>query len=70
MGADDSANAVAVHLETAGILKSLQGRAPIDVAVRFVSFALEEPPVFNTRHMGKGVHTARFMESGEKIDGE
>jgi Zn-dependent M28 family amino/carboxypeptidase len=69
VGADDNASAVAVQLETARALAALKGREKLDVAVKFVSFALEEPPVYGTRHMGSRVYVAEARKANEQIDG-
>jgi hypothetical protein len=69
VGADDNASAVAVQLETARYLNALKEREELDLAVKFVSFALEEPPVFGTRHMGSRVYARRARDEDEKIDG-
>ncbi|MBU2498587.1 MAG: M28 family peptidase [Proteobacteria bacterium] len=70
VGADDNASAVAVQLETARHLKrALEGHEQLDLAVKLVSFALEEPPVFGTRFMGSEVYARRAKEEKEKIDG-
>ena len=53
VGADDNAASIAVQLETARYLKNMTGRVKSDVFVKFVSFALEEPPAFTTRLYGK-----------------
>ncbi|MBW1779740.1 MAG: M28 family peptidase [Deltaproteobacteria bacterium] len=69
VGADDNASAVAVQLETARHLISLKDRANLDLAVRLLSFALEEPPVFDTPAMGSRVYARKARDSGEQIDG-
>jgi len=69
VGADDNASAVAVQLETARELVALKGREKLDVAVKFVSFALEEPPVYGTRHMGSRVYAMKAKKQNEQIDG-
>jgi Zn-dependent M28 family amino/carboxypeptidase len=69
VGADDNASAVAVQLETARHLRELKDREPLDLAVRFVSFALEEPPVYGTRHMGSRVYATEAKKTNERIDG-
>jgi hypothetical protein len=69
VGADDNASAIAVQLETARQLNALKGQAELDLAIKFVSFALEEPPVFGTRYMGSRVHARRAESEKEKIDG-
>ncbi len=69
VGADDNASAVAVQLETARQLKALLGKAQLDLAVKFVSFALEEPPVYHTPYMGSRVYARKARKENEKIDG-
>jgi len=69
VGADDNASAVAVQLETARSLKALESMEDLDLAIKFVSFALEEPPVFNTPYMGSKVYARKARKEREKIDG-
>jgi len=69
VGADDNASAVAVQLETARQLKALVDREELDLAVKFVSFALEEPPVYNTPYMGSRVYAHKARSENENIDG-
>ena len=69
VGADDNASAVAVQLETARQLAALTGAEKLDLAVKFVSFALEEPPAYGTRHMGSRVYAKMARTQKEKIDG-
>ena len=69
VGADDNASAIAVQLETARGLKALSNREDLDLAVTFVSFALEEPPVYGTRYMGSRVYAEKARNEQEKIDG-
>ena len=69
VGADDNGSAVAVQLETARELNQLKGRRDLDLAVKFVSFALEEPPVYGTRHMGSRVYALKARKEKEQIDG-
>jgi len=69
VGADDNASAIAVQLETARNLKVLFDQEEIDLAVKFVSFALEEPPAFGTRYMGSRVYAKKARKEQEKIDG-
>jgi Zn-dependent M28 family amino/carboxypeptidase len=69
VGADDNASAVAVQLETARFLKSLEGEVKTGVAVKFVSFALEEHPAFWTPCRGSRVHARRAKRAREQIDG-
>jgi hypothetical protein len=69
VGADDNASAIAVQLETARHLKELAGDEGLDFAVKFVSFALEEPPVYGTGYMGSRVYAKIAREEKEQIDG-
>ena len=69
VGADDNASAVAVQLETARYLKELFGREKLDLNVKLVSFALEEPPAYRTRFMGSRVYAKKAHREKEKIDG-
>jgi Zn-dependent M28 family amino/carboxypeptidase len=69
VGADDNASAVAVQLETARQLKALVGKETLDLSVKFVFFALEEPPVYGTRYMGSRVYAKKARSENEKIDG-
>jgi len=69
VGADDNASAVAVQLETARYLKELLARKKLDLNVKLVSFALEEPPAYRTRFMGSRVYAKKASGKNEKIDG-
>ena len=69
VGADDNASAVAVQLEIARNLKEMSGDGNLDMAVKFVFFALEEPPVYGTRYMGSRVYAAKARKEKELIDG-
>ena len=69
VGADDNASAIAVQLETARHLAALMGNAKLDLTVKFVSFALEEPPAYNTRHMGSRMYAKKVRKDKEQIDG-
>lgn len=69
VGADDNGSAVAVQLETARILNKLRLTEDLNIAVKFVSFALEEPPAFLTRYRGSRVHARKAKHAGEQIDG-
>ena len=69
VGADDNASAVAVQLETARHLMMLKDHHELNLAVKFVSFPLEEPPTFGTRHMGSSVYAHNAWKSKEQIDG-
>ncbi len=64
-GADDNASAVAVLLETARILREETPRQRI----RWVAFALEEPPFFGTPQMGSWVHARKCREQEEPLTG-
>jgi hypothetical protein len=68
VGADDNASAVAVQLETARQVMALKGSRNLDLAVVFVSFALEEPPVYGTRYMGSRVYAEQARRRGERVD--
>jgi Zn-dependent M28 family amino/carboxypeptidase len=69
VGADDNASATAVQLEVARLLAQLPDKNTLDLVVKFVSFALEEPPVYGTRHMGSRVYARTARAQKEKIDG-
>ena len=69
VGADDNASAVAVQLEVARQLNALKAGRQLDLAVTFVSFALEEPPTYGTRHMGSRVYALKAWKEKERIDG-
>ncbi len=69
VGADDNASAVAVQLEVARELMGRRDRDDLDLTVVLVSFALEEPPVYGTRHMGSRVYAQRAKARKERIDG-
>jgi Zn-dependent M28 family amino/carboxypeptidase len=69
VGADDNASAVAVQLETARNLSMLKDHFGMNLAVKFVSFPLEEPPTFGTRYMGSSVYAHKVWKSKEQIDG-
>jgi Zn-dependent M28 family amino/carboxypeptidase len=69
VGADDNASAVAVQLETARHLKRLKDHQELDLSVKCVSFPLEEPPTFGTRHMGSSVYAHNARKKKEPING-
>jgi hypothetical protein len=69
VGADDNASSVAVQLEVARVLARLKATETLDLAVRFVSFALEEPPAYGTRSMGSRVYARKAKKEKERIDG-
>ncbi|MEK6744761.1 MAG: M28 family peptidase [Nitrospirota bacterium] len=64
-GADDNASGVAGLLRLA---KLLAGR-PQDKTVRFVAFALEEPPAYRTRNMGSYHYAASLKKDREQVEG-
>ena len=62
-GANDNASGVAAVLELARLLREAKpGRT-----VRFVAFANEEPPFFQSDAMGSRVYARRARERGERI---
>jgi Peptidase family M28 len=69
VGADDNASAIAVQLEIARHLMLLKDAHELDLAVKFVSFPLEEPPAFGSRYMGSSVYAHNARKSNEQIDG-
>ena len=69
VGADDNASAIAVQLETARHLAARMDGETRDLAVKFVSFTLEEPPAYNTRHMGSRMYAQKARKDKEQIDG-
>jgi Peptidase family M28 len=69
VGADDNASAIAVQLEIARHLMMLKDGHELDLAVKLVSFPLEEPPAFGSRYMGSSVYAYNAWKSKEKIDG-
>ncbi|MGD2022575.1 MAG: M28 family peptidase [Desulfobacterales bacterium] len=69
VGADDNASAIAVQLEVARLLSQKADNDAPDLAIKFVSFALEEPPVYGTRYMGSRVYARMARSQKEKIDG-
>lgn len=64
-GADDNASGVAGLLRLA---KLLAGR-PLDKTVRFVAFALEEPPAYRTKNMGSYHYAATLKKDREQVEG-
>jgi hypothetical protein len=57
-GADDNASAVATLLHMLDALRDLAG----EDRVRFALYANEEPPYFQTKHMGSHVHAKHCFE--------
>jgi Zn-dependent M28 family amino/carboxypeptidase len=64
-GADDNASGVAGLL---GLAKLLAGRPP-GKTVRFVAFALEEPPAYRTKNMGSYHYAAGLKRDREQVEG-
>jgi Zn-dependent M28 family amino/carboxypeptidase len=64
-GADDNASGVAGLL---GLARALAGRPPRKT-VRFVAFALEEPPVYRSRNMGSYHYAASLKRSRAQVEG-
>ena len=69
VGADDNASAVAVQLETARQLSTLAKKTELSLTVKFVSFALEEPPIYGTRYMGSRIYAKQAKRENERLDG-
>ncbi len=69
VGADDNASAVAVQLEVARELAQLKDTKNINLRIRLVSFALEEPPAYATWSMGSRVFARQAKKAKERIDG-
>ena len=64
-GADDNASGVAGILE----LCRLTSEKPLPLTVRFVAFALEEPPFFRTRNMGSYVYAESLKKDSANVKG-
>ena len=64
-GADDNASGVAGMLE----LARLAAGNPLKRTVRFVAFALEEPPAFMSRYMGSYSYAKGLRDEGVKVHG-
>jgi hypothetical protein len=64
-GADDNASGIAGLLELSRLLNG----KPLKKTVRFVAFALEEPPIFRSKFMGSYVYAKQLKEKGEYIEG-
>jgi Zn-dependent M28 family amino/carboxypeptidase len=64
-GADDNASGVAGLLALA---RAMSG-ARLPATVRFVAFALEEPPVYRTRNMASYHHARSLREAGTRVAG-
>jgi Zn-dependent M28 family amino/carboxypeptidase len=64
-GADDNASGVAGLLALAGRLSGVR----ISKTVRFVAFALEEPPLYRTSKMGSYQYARSLRENRENVEG-
>jgi len=64
-GADDNASGVAGLL---GLAKLLAGKS-LGKTVRFVAFALEEPPAYRTKNMGSYHYAASIKNAHENVAG-
>jgi Zn-dependent M28 family amino/carboxypeptidase len=64
-GADDNASGVAGLL---GLAQTLAESRP-EKTVRFVAFALEEPPVYRTRNMGSYHYARSLKEDRDDVEG-
>lgn len=69
VGADDNASGIAVQLEVARALAEYSKTRSLASQVRFVSFALEEPPAYGTSAMGSKVYARKAKLQSERIDG-
>lgn len=63
VGANDNATGVAAALELARLLQGSKMRRP----VRFVLFANEEPPYFQTENMGSRVYAQQLRHEGVRV---
>ncbi|HDH04863.1 MAG TPA: M28 family peptidase [Nitrospirae bacterium] len=64
-GADDNASAVAGLLELARMFAD----TPLHKTVHFVAFALEESPLFRSKHMGSYVYAGSLKQAGRDVEG-
>jgi Zn-dependent M28 family amino/carboxypeptidase len=64
-GADDNSSGIAALLE----LARLTSKMTPSRTLRFVAFALEEPPVFRTSRMGSAVYAKSLAEEGIGVEG-
>jgi Zn-dependent M28 family amino/carboxypeptidase len=66
-GADDNASGVAVLLELARRFDERQRVEPMARSLRFVAFANEEPPYFQTGAMGSLVYAQQCQRRSERV---
>ena len=66
-GANDNGTGVAGLIELARMLGDLRGKAAM--RLRLVFFVNEEPPYFQTAHMGSLVYATLLKRTGEKVRG-
>ncbi len=66
-GANDNATGTAAVIELARSLANLRGKSAL--RIRLVLFVNEEPPYFQTEHMGSLVYARALKSGGEKILG-
>lgn len=64
-GADDNASGIAGVLELARLLFDQE----LERSVQFVTFALEEPPLFRSRFMGSYVYAKNMRATGKNVEG-
>ena len=64
-GADDNASGVAGLLELARLISI----APASMKICFCAFTLEEPPFFQTRHMGSYIYAESLRRNKVTIEG-
>lgn len=66
-GADDNASAVAGLFEIARLLG--QNQPELDYTIELVAYCLEEPPFFDTPHMGSYIHALSLHENKTDVLG-
>jgi hypothetical protein len=65
-GADDNASGVAGLLEIVRMLRKYEDKLGRQIEIVF--YTLEEPPYFNTSHMGSYIHAKSLADSGRQIE--
>lgn len=68
MGADDNASGVAGLLELARLFAEAD-KSKWEMRVDLVAYSLEEPPYFNTKHMGSSVHATALETNKTPVVG-